>query len=177
MSHVAKFPKAEKFVEKNFNDLALASYAAVPVVDNNRAIKRIRHVYPPNSPLAAFWGNSQNKEFLKNFNKAIEDTQLWALELWDAKEGDNMDKFGDMVGLEVSKDDDKSAPKPAKPIFALSTENMSVYFGEFMKYLYELEGVEKVKLWATKDKDGNVLKESTKLKIYDEKAEEILERN
>ena len=27
-------------------------------------------------------------------NKAIEDTQLWALELWDAKEADNPDKFG-----------------------------------------------------------------------------------
>ena len=55
--------KAEKFVEKNFNDLALASYAAVPVVDNNRAIKKIQHLYPPNSPLAPFWGSSQNQEF------------------------------------------------------------------------------------------------------------------
>ena len=63
--------KAEKFVEKNFNDLALASYAAVPVVDNNRAIKRIRHVYPPNSPLAVFWGNSQNKEFLKIIQRSL----------------------------------------------------------------------------------------------------------
>ena len=169
--------KAEKFVEKNFNDLALASYAAVPVVDNNRAIKKIQHFYPPNSPLAAFWGSSQNQEFLKKLNKAIEDTQLWALELWDAKDADNPDKFGDMVGMEVTQDDEKTAPKPAKPIFALSTETMSVFFGEFLKYLYELENVEKVKLWATKDKDGNVLKEPTKLKIYDEKAEEILERN
>ena len=40
-----------------------------------------------------------------------------------------------------------------------------------------MENIKKVKLWASKDKDGKVLKEATKLKIYDQKAEEILERS
>ena len=47
--------KAEKCVEKNLNELALCSFAAVPIVDNNRAIKKICHIFPPNSPLEAFW--------------------------------------------------------------------------------------------------------------------------
>ena len=33
--------KAEKFVEKNLNELALCSFVAVPMVDNNRVIKKI----------------------------------------------------------------------------------------------------------------------------------------
>ena len=56
--------KAEKIVEKNFNDLALASFASVPVVDNNRAIKEIRHIFPPNSPLEAFWNDAHNQIFV-----------------------------------------------------------------------------------------------------------------
>ena len=73
--------KAEKFVEKNLNELALCSFVAVPMVDNNRVIKKIRHIFPPNSPLQAFWNSTKNKEFIKEFDKALEDTQLWALEL------------------------------------------------------------------------------------------------
>ena len=108
--------------------------------------------------MGAFWGNPQNQDFVKKFNKALEDTQLWALELWDAKEAENIDKFQDMVGCEVSQNDEIVVPKPVKPIFALSTESMSVYYGEFLKHLYERENIQKVKLWATKDKDGKVSK-------------------
>ena len=54
------------------------------------------HVFLPKSPLEAFW----NKKCVEAFNKAIKDTQLWALELWDAKDEDT-NKFEDMVGLDV----------------------------------------------------------------------------
>ena len=74
-------------------------------------------------------------------------------------------------------DQENEVPRPAKPIFALNTEDMSSYFGEFLKHLYKVEHIDKFKLWATKDKDGNVLKEPTPLKIYYKKAEEILERH
>jgi hypothetical protein len=168
--------KAEKFVEKNLNELALCSFVAVPMVDNNRVIKKIRHIFPPNSPLQAFWNSTKNKEFIKEFDKALEDTQLWALELWDTKEGGDDSKFKDMVGPEIQKKETDVVPKPVKPIFALNTTDMSSYYAEFLKYLYRREGIERFKLWATKDKACNVTKEPTPLKIYDQKAEEILER-
>ena len=81
-----------------------------------------------------------------------------------------------MVGFEVQKEETDVVPKPVKPIFALNTTDMSSYYAEFQKYLYRREGIERFKLWATKDKAGNVTKEPTPLKIYDQKAEEILER-
>ena len=43
-----------------------------------------------------------------------------------------------------------------------------------MRFADKLEGQVKYKLWAKKDRDGNVDTKATKLKAYDAKAEEIL---
>ena len=47
---------------------------------------------------------------------------------------------------------------------------MSSYYAELMKYLNKREGIEKFKLLAPKDKDGNVTKNQIPLKIYDQIA-------
>ena len=38
--------KAEKFVEKNFNELPLSSFVAVSVVDKNQSILQVRAIFP-----------------------------------------------------------------------------------------------------------------------------------
>ena len=50
-----------------------------------------------------------NAKFVKGLDKAIEDTQMWALELWDlldAAENDDIakKKFQEMVGMEDDAD-------------------------------------------------------------------------
>ena len=77
--------KGVKLVKKNFNELGICSFAYVPVVDINRTIKQIVHIYPPNSPLEAFINKKENRKFMKGLNKAIEATQMWGLDLWDLK--------------------------------------------------------------------------------------------
>ena len=78
--------KANTYVKHNFNELGISSLVSVPLVNNNRIIEKIVHVYPPNSPLAAFVEDKDNKKFMKGLEKALKDTQLWALELWEARE-------------------------------------------------------------------------------------------
>ena len=75
--------KGEKFVEKHFNELALSTFVAVPVVDHTRVILNVKMMYPPKSPLEEFWTGKENQEFVRKFVKALEDSQLWALELWE----------------------------------------------------------------------------------------------
>ena len=45
--------KGWRMVNKNFNELGLSSFTAVPVIDRNRTIEKIVHSYPPKSPLDA----------------------------------------------------------------------------------------------------------------------------
>ena len=171
--------KAWTFVKNNFNQLGISSFVAVPLVDNNRCIKKIVHCYPPNSPLARFFEDEDNRKFVKSLDKALRDTQLWALELWEAKEHESQ-KFNHLLGVDedieiVSKKNEP--PMPSKPIFNMTTDEISVYYGSLLRYLYELEGISKYKLWAKKDKNGKVLSEATKLKIYDDEAEKLLARS
>ena len=70
--------KTIKLVMKNFNELGLSSLASVPVIDRNRTVQKVIHVYPPNSPLESFFSNVDNKKFIKSMEKAIEDTQMYA---------------------------------------------------------------------------------------------------
>ena len=179
--------KGVKFVKKNLNELGLSSYAAVPVVDRTSTIKEIVHVYPPNSPLEAFLTSKENKKFMKGLNKAIEDTQMWALELWDMKEKVDLDndeearlKFKEIVGESESEeevdDDEVKIVKPDKPIFALTADEVAVFFDTLLKNLYEIEGIKEYKLWAKKV-NGETMKTATKLDHYDKKAEEILPRD
>ena len=172
--------KGEKFVEKNFNELALSSFVAVPVVDHTRSILNVKMIYPPKSPLEAFWKSKENKEFINKFIKSMEDTQLWALELWDAKENDDQkggNTFYNLVGGDEDCTKEEDEIKPDKPIFTMNTAEMYAYFPRLLKYLYKREGLAKYKLWAKKSKQGDILEEPTKLKIYDTKAEAILPRN
>ena len=71
---------------------------------------------------------------------------MWALELWDLKDDDNDEskkKFNDMVGIvdddDVEGDDDTEIKKPEKPIFAMTADEISVYFGHLLKDLYRLD--------------------------------------
>ena len=101
--------KGWRMVNKNFNELGLSSFTAVPVIDRNRTIEKIVHSYPPKSPLEAFFMDKGNAKFVKGLDKAIEDTQMWALELWDlldAAENDDIakKKFQEMVGMEDDAD-------------------------------------------------------------------------
>ena len=108
--------------------LGIASFVSVPLVDNNRSIKSFAHLYPPKSPLADFMENEENKKYVKKLEKALRETQLWAVELWEAKQEDD-DKLFEMLGLgddeetieNFTKDE---APKPAKPIFTMSTDDV-----------------------------------------------------
>lgn len=182
--------KGIRLVKKNFNELGLAAFVSVPVVDRNRVIKDIVHIVPPNSPLEAFINEKENEDFVKNFETAIKDTQRWALELWDLKETRELDaevakhRFKVKAGIarvDVNSENstENAVIRPDKPIFSLTTDDMAVYFTTLLKYLYKLEGVEKYKLWSKKNKDGSIdlQKRATGLKIYDEKAEEILPRD
>ena len=174
--------KGIKMIKKNFNELGISSFMSVPIIDRNRAVKKIVHVFPPNSPLEGFFRNGDNKKFVKGLEKAIEDTQMWALELWDLKDDETEDskkRFNDLVGVEeedIENDDDLEIKKPEKPIFAMTADEIAVFFGQLLKDLYKLEGKSKFKLWAKRDVDSNVVTEATTLKVYDDKAEEILPR-
>ena len=81
--------KANLYVKNNFNNLGISSFVSVPLVDTNRSIKEFVHCYPPNSPLARFFKDKDNRKFVKGLEKAHRDTQLWALELWEVKDDDN----------------------------------------------------------------------------------------
>ena len=74
--------KGIKMVKKNFNELGISSFVSVPIIDRNITIQKILHVYPPNSPLEAFFMEKANRKFIKGLEKALEDTQMWGLELW-----------------------------------------------------------------------------------------------
>ena len=183
----AVLDKGVRLVKKNFNELGLAVFVSVPIVDRNRAVKDIVHIAPPNSPLDTFIKDKENENFMNKLEKAIKDTQRWTLELWDLKDKDELDDkemFNTKTGIarDIIEDEyntNDTVVKPEKPVFALTTDEMAVYFGSLLKNLYKLEGVEKFKLWSKKNKDGtiDVKKRATGLKIYDEKAEEILPRD
>ena len=124
---------------------------------------------------------------MKGLNKAIEDTQMWALELWDMKEKVDLDndeearlKFKEIVGESESEeevdDNEVKVVKPEKPIFSLTADEVAVFFGSLLKNLNEIEGIKEYKLWAKKV-NGETVKTATKLEYYDEKAEEILARD
>ena len=99
---------------------------------------------------------------MKGLEKALEDTQMWGLELWDLKDGENEDannKFNELVGEEDMEDDEEEevkVTKPEKPIFALNADEIRVFFGQLLNDLYKIEGQVKYKLWAKKDSDENV---------------------
>ena len=180
-------PKGWRMVNKNFNELGLSSFTAVPVIDRNRTIEKIVHSYPPKSPLEAFFMDKGNAKFVNGLDKAIEDTQMWALELWDlldAAENDDIakKKFQEMVGMEddadIGEDDVPKVKKTQKPIFLMTSDEIAQFYGGLLKDLYKLEGIEKPdKLWPKIDTKGDVVTKATKLKAYDEKAEEILKRD
>ena len=125
--------KAVTYVKNNFNQLGVCSFVSVPLVNASRSIGKIVHVYPPNSPLANFIENPENKRFVKNLDKAIKDSQLWALELWEAKQmgEDGNERFGELLGLSdnelteevLTKKDD--IPKPSKPLFAMNSDEIA----------------------------------------------------
>ena len=56
--------KAVKYVKKNLNDLGMSSFVSVPVVDRNRTIEKVVHVYPADSPLEDFVTNKENKKLI-----------------------------------------------------------------------------------------------------------------
>ena len=90
--------KGVRLVKKNFNELGLASFFSVPVVNKNREVQKIVHIYPPNSPIEAFINENKNQQFMKSLTKAIEDTQRWALDLWDLKDKGELDETGFACG-------------------------------------------------------------------------------
>ena len=125
--------KTIKLVMKNFNDLGLSSLASVPVIDRNRTVQKVIHVYPPNSPLESFFSNAENRKFIKSMEKAIEDTQMYALELWDLlDEGsdESKQKFIEMVGEEDDEEETvepSNVKKPSKPVFVMTSDEVAVY--------------------------------------------------
>ena len=134
--------------------MRLCSFVSVPLVNASRSIEKIVHVYPPNSPLANFIENPENKRFVKNLDKAIKDSQLWALELWEAKQmgEDGNERFGELLGLSdnelteevLTKKDD--IPKPSKPLFAMNSDEIAGYHGTLLRCLFKKEGLDKFKL-------------------------------
>ena len=173
--------KGEKFVERNFNELGLSSFVAVPVVDKDRNILQVRALFPPKSPLETFWNAPEQKPFVLNFIKAMQDTQLFALELWDAKDQDQEHgghTFEDRLGLDDEEEEaTEQVPKPEKPIFSMNKDEISMYFGILLKFCYKREKMTKYKLWVKKSKStGEVLEEATDLEIYDAKAKKIMPR-
>ena len=57
----------------------------------------------------------------------------------------------------------------------MTADEIAKFYGGLLKDLYKLEGTEKPeKLWPKIDSNGDVVTKATKLKAYDEKAEEIL---
>ena len=60
----------------------------------------------------------------------------------------------------------------------MTSDEIAQFYGGLLKDLYKLEGIEKPdKLWPKIDTKGDVVTKATKLKAYDEKAEEILKRD
>ena len=172
--------KGHKLVEKSFNELGLGIFAAIPLVDKDRNILSVKAIYPPLSPLEEFWTSDVNKSFVLSFVKALEDTQLFALDLWDLKEDDEKNgenSFNERVGVQAVDDHTvDEVPKPEKPVFSMTKEGISVYFGTLLKYCYTRENISKFKLWVKKNKKGEIIETATPLKIYDEKAENIMAR-
>ena len=108
---------------------------------------------------------------------------MYALELWDLlDEGsdESKQKFIEMVeeeGDEEETVEPSNVKKPSKPVFAMTSDEVAVYYGVLLKDLYKLEGLSKFKLWPKKDSNGSLIATATPLKLYDEKANEILPRD
>ena len=117
---------------------------------------------------------------MNNFLKAMEDTQLFVLELWDAKENDDKNDentFREKLGMVSDKENAvETVPKPEKPVFSMNKHEVSMYFGTLLKYCYARERILKYKLWVKKDKTGKVTEPATDLDIYDDKAKDIMPR-
>ena len=111
--------KGRKMVEKNLFELGTSSLVCVPEVNLDRTFKKINHIFPPNSPLERFFNDRSHRAFIRGLDKAIEDTQLWALELWELKEKASDDelceaerkkaeeKFTEMVGNDSEEEDEE----------------------------------------------------------------------
>ena len=175
--------RGERFVEKNFCELALPSFVSVNETSSNRAVQNVKFFYPPNSPMDRFWNAQENKPFVKQFTKAMIDTGIFALDLWDSKETDEENgtaTFYEKLGLSQSENSanaEDEPPMPEIPILCLSAEKCSIFYASFLKFLYKKEGKSKVRLWAKKSPDGSVVCEATKLAMYDDVAERILPRS
>ena len=58
----------------------------------------------------------------------------------------------------------------------MTKEGIAVFFGALLKFCYSRENISKYKLWVKKNKKGEIIETATPLKIYDEKAQKIMER-
>ena len=85
----------------------------------------------------------------------MEDTQLFALELWDAKDEDAVNggrTFEDKLGIDEEEEHaDEMVQKPDKHIFSMNKDEISMYFGMLLKFCYKREQIEKYKLWVKKN--------------------------
>ena len=63
----------------------------------------------------------------------MEDTQLFGLELWDARDEDAVNgghSFEDKLGIDEEEEEAvEIVPKPDKPVFAMNKYEISMYFG------------------------------------------------
>ena len=72
----------------------------------------------------------------------------------DEGSDESKQKFIEMVGEEGDEEETvepSNVKKPSKPVFAITSDEVAVYYGVLLKDLYKSEGRSKSKLWPKKD--------------------------
>ena len=187
-------PQLQAKVSCNMNKLGVTSLGVSVEVAVDRTVEGVRWSLPPipNTPLEIFLRDRENEVFVKKFEAAVKETQLFISLLWGAKDADDKVKFAELLNIETTEEDpdkeyyeedlDKTAdiPKPDVPVMDQNSDEAALYHPRLLKALLAKQTGKRgpFRLFASKDgEDERPNKLATKIDVYDDVAEEILPRN
>ena len=185
--------RQERSVKKNWQDFCIPSLTIVPETSTNRETLYTMAHYPPHTPMARYLESAASAEWLAGLDYSMRETQELGIQLKIAKEQNQMDEFRRLLQLpavvdqhedpaegneaeEIERDPRKFFPLPSRPLFSLDRAETEQYFGKFIDACYKWENVEKYQKWPVKEKGEKPFNPATALELYDQKANDLLDR-
>ena len=129
--------KLESLVIKNYEKFFIPCFSGGAHVDRRRNFRGIKLMAPHNTPLERVLFRPEIRIPLE---RAMEDTLLMSLELWEEEDGEDLS----------DDENDKNAPeemeftKPDIPIFEIDACSMSRFFKQFLRDLYKYDGTKSI---------------------------------
>ena len=166
--HASRF---KKLVQKS-RELKIASFGGSVIVNSKRTILDTAFYAPPGTALERCLNDPAIREPLV---KALVDTMA---ELLNPDSPCNVKTEEDDQDSPLSLGPLQIIRKPPIPVFSMTCNEMIVYFPQFLRDLYKLEGwaMGTYRLHPKLDAAGEVIAAPDKLDIYDDIAEGILPR-